>query len=134
MATYNYIPGADKSFKADVDLSAKQYYFVIPASTAGYVQACATAGACVLGILQNDPAAGEEAQVRMFGPSKIIANAGSAITYGGPVKSGSDGMGWGSATITACTHICAVACEALASGSGIEIEVFLLPPMTGRQE
>jgi hypothetical protein len=128
MATYNW--GLDKGFLADVDLSASQYYFVIPASTAGYVKIAATAAASVLGVLQNDPKAGEVATVRMLGFSKVRANAESAaspIVFGGLVKSGSHGQAVGALNPAASSITAGVAMEAYSSGSGAYIEIFLLP-------
>lgn len=124
MATYNF--GVDYPFKAAVDLSNYQYRFVSAGSVSGEVTLAAL-GASVLGVLQNDPVAGEEATVRWFGSTKVMANAGSAITYGGLLKSGSDGMAWGYASPTASVYAAGVAMEALSSGSGVIIEAFLLP-------
>ena len=124
MATYNF--GVDYPFKAAIDLSSYQYRFVSAGSVAGEVTLSAL-GASTLGVLQNDPVAGEEATVRWFGSTKVMANAGSAIVNGGLVKSGSDGMAWGYASPTASVYAAGVAMEALSSGSGVMIEIFLLP-------
>lgn len=124
MATYNF--GIDYPFRAAVDLSNHQFRFVSAGSIAGEVVA-AGLGASTLGVLQNDPVAGEEATVRWFGSTKVMANAGSAIVNGGLVKSGSDGMAWGYASPTASVYASGVAMEALASGSGVIIEILLLP-------
>jgi len=75
---------------AGADLSAKQYYFVKQHSTAGQ---CVVAGAgeAALGILQNAPASGAIARVRMFGRSRLVA--GAAISIADPVASGAAGKG-----------------------------------------
>ena len=129
MATYNW--GVDKSFIAGEDMSASQYYFVIPvASAAGYVEIAGTAAASVLGVLQNDPVAGEEAQVRMMGFTKVRCNAESAaspLVFGGLVKSASDGMATGALNPAASSITAGVSMEAVATGSGQYIEIFLIP-------
>jgi len=63
---------------AGADLSAGQYYFVTLA-TDGQVDLTGSAGGTSIGILQNKPsAAGEVAQVGVFGVSKC--KAGATIT------------------------------------------------------
>lgn len=71
MAVYQW--GFDATFIADADLTTWQYRFVTVASTAGYVKA-ATGGSNPgpVGILQNSPSLGQEAQVRVFGFSKLV--------------------------------------------------------------
>ena len=128
MATYNW--GVDKTFLADVDLSASQYYFVVPASRAGYVQINGVAAASVLGVLQNDPVAGEEAVVRMLGFTKVRSNTNagaSPLAFGGLVKSASDGMATGALNPAASSITAGVSMEAVASGSGQYVEIFLMP-------
>lgn len=123
--------GLDESFKAAVDLSSYQYRFVKAGSIAGEVT-YATAGSVplALGILQNDPKAGEEATVRLFGISKLSASGaltsgtGSAIAHGEPMTSGSNGIGLHA---SACVFN-AIALEALAAGIGGTIKVFLVTP------
>ena len=131
MATYG---GAviDESLKAAVDLSSYQYHWVKCGSVAGEVT-YAQSG-CVpmpLGILQNDPTAGEIAQVRLFGISKMAASgaldtgAGSAITYGDPITcAGSNAKGYHTST---CLFQ-AIALEALAINIGGTIKVFVVGP------
>lgn len=91
MATYHEINLTDAPFIADTDLTAKQYYWVTVASTAGYVKiATGASNPTPLGILQNSPSAGQEARVRLLGPSKSIgANAACNLAYGTMVVSGS---------------------------------------------
>ena len=54
---------------ASADLSAKQFYAVKLASTDGQVSVCSSTLDVAIGILQNDPASGQEADVLAFGES-----------------------------------------------------------------
>jgi hypothetical protein len=121
----------DRTFIAAQDMDTHQYRFVIGGSIAGECDKAATAGGSVLGVLQNDPRKGEEAQVRVFGFSKVIANS---LTTGSTVaaqfqyvKSGSDGMAWGFNTPVASALAVGMAMEALTTGSGVAIEIFVAP-------
>ena len=94
MATYHEINLTDAPFIADADLTAKQYYWVYPASTAGNVGvATGASNPTPLGILQNSPSAGQEARVRLIGPSKAYAyvNGTCILTVGNMVVAGSVG-------------------------------------------
>ena len=86
MATYKALgPEHDVAFTADADLTQSIYYFVTPASTAGNVKvATGASNPAPFGVLQNAPSAGQEAQVRLFGSTKVFAvtPAGSGIAYG----------------------------------------------------
>ena len=74
MAT-QYGPGAsDISLPAAEDLSSSQYHFV-KVNTSGTVRLLDSANETPDGVLQNDPESGEEATVRLFGPTKLVANA-----------------------------------------------------------
>ena len=66
----------DLSFKvkAGSDLSAKQY-FILELTAEDEVDVANAATDVPLGILQNKPKAGEQAQVRMLGVSKVVVNA-----------------------------------------------------------
>lgn len=70
-------------FKAENDLSAKQFYFVELGTNAGEVDVCDGATDRVVGVLQNKPEAGEAAAVMMYGIAKVVASA--AITKGATV-------------------------------------------------
>jgi len=72
----------DVSYEAAEDLNADQFRFVVLAS--GKVRRPDSAAERPHGILQNNPAAGEAAQVRIEGISKL--RAGGAITEGAMVK------------------------------------------------
>lgn len=69
---------------AATDLSAKQYYVVMLATTAKQVKVSSGATANNVGILQNDPAAGEPASVVAGGMTKALAggtiNPGDLVT------------------------------------------------------
>ena len=85
MAVYHTIPGADVSFVAAVNLSSCQYFFVQAGSVAGEVTgATGASNPAPLGVLQNSPSAGQEARVRLVGPTKVKAVTGSScgIAYG----------------------------------------------------
>ena len=74
---YESIPG----LLAGESLAAKQYYVVKAASTAGEVVSGDTAATDpILGIVQNDPADGEPADVAFLGICKAAAETG--VTYG----------------------------------------------------
>lgn len=85
MAHYIEIGISDAPFLADVDLTSYQYFFVIPASTAGYVKlATGASNPTPLGVLQNSPSQGQEARVRVIGFTKVkaVAPSGCGLAYG----------------------------------------------------
>lgn len=133
MAKYQGGLTVDLSLIANADLSAKQYHFVTAGSVAGEVKACSTAAGSVLGVLQNDPKQGEEATVRIMGPTllTIDTDAGaSAVTYGGFLTCASQGMARGNNPVYAtCCFVPAIALEAVSTGSGVVISAILLPPL-----
>lgn len=71
---------------AGQNLSAKQYYFVKPASTAGAVIVVAATTDHPLGVLQNAPEAGQEAEILAIGETKVVC-ASTAVSFG-------DDIGW----------------------------------------
>lgn len=81
--------GTDITVAAGADLSAKQFYAVKLNSSAAVV--LAGAGEDAIGILQNKPASGQMATVRIAGVSKFVA--GAAITAGARVASDANGKG-----------------------------------------
>jgi len=126
-----HAPATVIAFTADVDLSGSQYQMVKASSTAGNVQLCGTAAASAIGVLQNDPKAGEEASVLVFGPTLVSANAESAaspLVYGGQVKCASDGRAAGMLNPAASSYSVGYALEALASGCGVKVEIFFTGP------
>jgi len=131
MATYNY--QITKTYKAAVDLSASQYYLVKAGSVDGECNINGTLSGSVIGVLQNDPKAGEEATVCVYGFTKVYANTesgASPLTYGGWVKSGSHGQAIGCTNITnASMYYAGIAQEALATGCGVLVEILFTGPM-----
>lgn len=115
MATENPIY-VDSSKSAYADLSTKQYFLV--KETANGIELCAAVTDKPCGILQNDPKAGESAQVMRLGKSKLVA--GAAIAIGDQI--GTDAAGKGAAKVvgTNTTHyVVGSACEAAANANEI---------------
>lgn len=78
------------TFVAGEDLSGKQYYAVKQGSNEKEVVAADTANEDVIGVLQNKPASGEEAEVLIAGRTKYVGNG--ATTQGEYlVVAGADG-------------------------------------------
>ena len=73
---------------AGADLSALQYYFV-KINSSGQAVACAAATDIPIGVLQNAPTSGQEAEVLIVGGTKIVA--GAAIGEGALVGTGATG-------------------------------------------
>ena len=71
-------PGIQTSEIAGADLSASQYRFV-KENAAGKIVATHTAGAAVMGVLQNNPANTRAATVMRTGATKVVAGAAVAI-------------------------------------------------------
>src|SRR3990167_4759828 len=65
---------------AGASLASSQYKFVKAASTANEVVVGTSATSAVLGVLQNDPADGEEASVLYAGVARVLSEA--SVTYG----------------------------------------------------
>ena len=113
------------SFIADHDLTAKQYYgCYLTASADGYVQlATGSSGPVCFGVIQTDSGSADAVvEVKVFGFTKVYANAASAITAGERLSVNSQGIfhskptdaiGGGSGGNTV-----AIALDALASGTG----------------
>lgn len=131
MANYNSFQ-VTESFTAEVDLNSYQYCFVKSSSVnSGQVHYATTAGASCLGVLLNDPRAGEEAQVLIWGFTKVKANSESAaspLTMHGYIKSGSHAMAIGMANAGASAVSQGIALEALATGSGVYVNAMIFPP------
>lgn len=64
-------PGFTTTFVAEEDMTDHQFRAVVPGTNADEVAKPSGAGVDVIGILQNNPAQGEEATVMMAGRSKI---------------------------------------------------------------
>ncbi len=80
-------PVLDITLLAAADLSASQYLLV--KADANGKAALAAAGEAPIGVLQNKPTAGQAAQVRLYGVSKVVA--GAAIAKGAFVASDANG-------------------------------------------
>lgn len=91
MAT-DFGPVLDGSFPAGADLSAaaNQYKFV-ELNSGGDVTVCNAATDTPIGVLQNRPRLGEMAEVRIFGPTKVQADAALA-TPGTLIGTSADGQ------------------------------------------
>lgn len=73
MTTQHQIGLYGAPFIADKDLTAKQYYFVMSTSTPNNVDvATGASNPGPIGVLQNSPSAGAEAEVWLFGPTKVV--------------------------------------------------------------
>lgn len=108
--------------KADADLSASRYLFVVPTASNG----CALAGANsrALGVLQNKPKSGEAATVLTEGQTKVVA--GGAFAIGDYVKSDAAGKAVQVAAEAAGTivELLGIALEAAgAAGDTVEIQL-----------
>jgi hypothetical protein len=83
---YGTIPG----LIATGDLSSNQFYVVKAGSTAKTVKVATTkATDLILGVLQNDPASGEAAEVAAWGVCLALAEA--SVTYGAKVTCSTTG-------------------------------------------
>lgn len=86
---YSGSPTIIVSAKAGADLSAKQYFYV-KLNADNQVILCAAATDIPLGVLQNDPASGQDATVMVMGVSKVESDA--ALTAGWLVGTSADGQ------------------------------------------
>ncbi len=84
--------GIDVSFEATASLASSQYYAVKLDTSNPFKVVIADANAKVVGILQNKPAAGETAVVRVAGVSKHVMGAAS-LAPGDLITSTSTGTG-----------------------------------------
>ena len=118
MASQGY--GTDVTEIAGADLSAAQFLAVKLTSTGLVI---AGAGDFALGILQNKPANGQAATVRIDGKSKFVA--GGAVTKGALLASDAAGKAKAAtAGATTSSNVIAQATEA-AAGAGQIIGVYL---------
>lgn len=72
------IPLFTPAFEAGEDLSAKQYHYV-KIATGNKVVACTAVTDRPIGVLQNNPAAGQEAAVMVIGITKVVSDAALAV-------------------------------------------------------
>lgn len=83
------IPGLVATFKAAGDYTSSQYYFV-KLTAADTVTVCSKVTDEPIGVLQNAPNTGEEAEVMLYGISKVSADA--ALTAGLLIGTSADGQ------------------------------------------
>lgn len=98
MAKYYSDGISEVPFLADEDLTAYQYKLVKPASAEGYVEpfdhdGIGSGSAFPIGVLMNDPSAGQEAAVKVIGFTKAKGRVGACnLTSGAWVRAASDGL------------------------------------------
>lgn len=114
---------SDRCFIAGADLSAKQFHFV-NLNSSNQVVSVSSAGARTIGVLQNAPANGAVAVVRLLWSnknSKVIA--GGSIAIGDSISSKNDGR----AATSATGHYINGVNRTTASSNGDTINVLLGP-------
>jgi Tol biopolymer transport system component len=77
------------TLEAAADLSAKQYHFV-KVDSSGKAAACSGATDVPIGVLQNDPTAGQTAEIVVTGVTKISSDA--ALNEGDLIGTSADGQ------------------------------------------
>ena len=102
---------------AGADLSAKQYYFV-KLNSSGQAILCAAATDVPIGVLQNAPTSGQEAEVLIVGGTKLVASA--AITLPAQIGTASSGK---AAALTAGTDTTKYVAGSLISAAGADADV-----------
>jgi|SRR5229473_6726651 len=119
----------DESFKANADLSAKQWYAVKLTAADTVDMASAATDLCV-GILQNKPTSGHAAEVRILGITKVSSDgSGTAIVVGDRV--GPNASSQIVKKATADYNAMGIALDA-SSAAGTIIRVLLIPGMVFR--
>lgn len=76
---------------AGASLTAKQFYFVKMASTAGEVVVCNATTDHAIGVLQNAPADGEPAEICAIGVTKVVCSS-TAVTAGSDIGWNAEGQ------------------------------------------
>ncbi len=112
------LPVLDLSLEAGADLSTKQFYLIKldPAGRAVLAGAAERA----IGVLQNNPLAGETAQVRVLGVSKVV----SGNSFGVGTVLASDAAG--KAVTSASAKPIGISLEA-ATGADQIVSVLVIP-------
>lgn len=122
-------PVLDFSFKAAEDLSSYQYHFVI-INSSGEVRLLDSGAEIPDGVLQNAPASGEEATVRILGISKVVANG--ALAAGTFVKAEYVGVTDAGKAASAAASLGLTAGRVVgASGAEDDLVSVLLAPYVG---
>lgn len=105
------IVGKTITLEAAVDLSAKQFY-PVKLVTGGKCNICTAATDVVVGILLNDPRAGEEGVVGLFGIYQVVFGATTAAGD----RLTSNGTGEAIVTTTAADWVFGIALAVQATG------------------
>ena len=119
-------PILTESFKADGDLSGKQFYFVKLTANPREVGVCDGVTDKPIGILQNKPdAAGKAAEVMVIGRSKISSDA--ALNEGEAIGTSTDGQGVAKTQTTSgnSTHYVVGTCTAASGAAGEMAEIII---------
>jgi hypothetical protein len=115
----------DESFKANSDLSAKQF-FLMELTAEDTVDLVNATTDIVIGVLQNAPKANEMAQVRCgVGLTQVVSDGTVNIAVGDRV--GPNNSGKVVKKTAADDNICGIALKA-STADGTIISMFLLPP------
>jgi len=112
----------DWSASAENSLATKQYY-CLEYSAADQVDVCDGATDQVIGVLQNDPAAGEEATVRSFGITKVVSDGNAAAIVVGDLL-GTNATGKAVKKTTDTDKLCGLALDA-STADGTVIRMLL---------
>ncbi len=107
---------------ATATLATSQFKIVKPSTTAGEVKVGAAATDKVIGVVQNNPAAGEVAQVAVHGVCKCLAEA--SVAAGDHIACSTTARA--KTTTTANDHVIGIALEAC-NAAGDVIEILLSP-------
>lgn len=118
--------GISRTYAANADLSAKQYFLMKLGTTAGQVAIVAATTDIPVGLLQNKPAAaGRAAEVMRLGWSKADVAAATDIAIGDVL--GPDANGRLVKKTANNDIVCAIAEEAATSATGDIVTVALFP-------
>jgi len=101
---------------AGADLSAKQYNFV-KLNSSGQAIAVAADTDVPIGVLQNAPTSGQEAEVLIVGGTKIVA--GAAITLPSAIGTGSTGKAVALATTDTTKYVVGTLISASAADANV---------------
>jgi len=110
-----------KTYTAAADYSTTGQYRFVYLSSANTVTLSGASGA-VLGILQNNPAAGEDANVMLMGISRLSMSAAVAVM----ARLESAANGQGVTTTTDTDNVAAIVLEA-ADNANEQVKVLLTP-------
>jgi hypothetical protein len=120
----------DETFKANSDLSAKQF-FLLELTAEDTVDVTNAAGDLVIGVLQNAPKSGEPAQVRVgVGITQVVTD-GNASAIAVNDRLGTNNAGKAVKKTAADDLICGIALQA-STADGTIISMLLIPPGSQR--